>query len=107
MSAKATTRMAMPRPPEPAPVQLTFELGHTPSHAEDDLLVGEGNRLAYAHILAFPNWPAPLTLVTGPAASGKSHLARIWADHSGAETPSPSQIEELARAGGTAPLVIE
>ncbi|MHB1109497.1 MAG: P-loop NTPase family protein [Devosia sp.] len=87
--------------------QLAFELGHTPSHAEADFMVGEGNRLAYAHIMAFPNWPGPLTLIAGPAKSGKSHLARIWADRAGAETPETEALEELSRAGGAAPLVIE
>ena len=87
--------------------QLALELGHTPSHAEADFMVGEGNRLAYAHIMAFPNWSGPLTLLTGPAKAGKSHLARIWADRSGARAPGTDALEELSRAGGTAPLVIE
>src|SRR5690606_10860074 len=47
--------------------QMALDLGHTPSHAEADFIVGEGNELAYAHILAFPNWPGPLTLLVGPA----------------------------------------
>lgn len=87
--------------------QLAFELDHAPSHAEADFIVGDGNELAYAHVMAFPNWPGPLTLVTGPSKAGKSHLARIWADRAGAETPDAGAIEELARAGGTIPLVIE
>jgi chromosomal replication initiation ATPase DnaA len=95
----------MPRPDRAA--QLPLELGHTPSHAEDDFLVGEGNRLALAHVLAFPDWPGPLTLVTGPAKSGKSHLARIWIDRSGALAPPPEALAELARAGGTRALAIE
>lgn len=101
------TRVAIRPQPERPPAQLAFELGHTPSHAEDDLIVGDGNRLAHAHIAAFPAWPGPLTLILGPASSGKSHLARIFADRAGAETPDPSQIEDLSRRGGTAPLVIE
>lgn len=88
-------------------VQLALELGHTPSHAEADFLVGEGNALALGHLLAFPNWPGALTLVLGPASAGKSHLARIWADRTGAQTARPDELEDLSRAGGTAPLVIE
>lgn len=87
--------------------QLAFELDHMPSHAEADFMVGEGNRLAYAHIMAFPPWPGPLTLIAGPAKSGKSHLARIWADRAGAQMPDAEAIEDLSRAGGTAPLVVE
>ena len=87
--------------------QLPLELGHTPSHAEADFMVGEGNELAYTHVVAFPNWPGPLTLVTGPAKSGKSHLARIWAARADADIAEPGEIEELSRSGGATPLVVE
>jgi len=87
--------------------QLPLELGHTPSHEEEDFVVGEGNRLAFMHLTAWPDWPGPLTLLVGPASVGKSHLARIWAVRAGALTPSPSEIEEMARAGGRQPLLIE
>ncbi len=89
------------------PGQLALDLGHAPSHEEADFIVGDGNRLAHAHILAYPNWPGPLTLVTGPASAGKSHLARIWAARAGAEFAQPATAEELATAGGTGPLVVE
>lgn len=88
--------------------QLTLEWGHSPSHAEEDLIVGEGNELAYRHILHFPDWPSPpWTLLVGPASSGKSHLARIWAERSGAMLADPQALQELSRAGGQAPLVLE
>ncbi len=87
--------------------QLPLEFGHTVSHAEDDFVVGEGNRLAFAHVTAYPSWPSPWTLVTGPAKSGKSHLARIFAERAGATAPEPAEIEDLARAGGALPLVLE
>lgn len=100
------TRVATPAQPRSAD-QLTLELGHTTSHAEADFLVGEGNRLAYGHVVGFPNWSGPLTLVVGPAKSGKSHLARIWAERAGADMPEVDALEDLAREGGTGPLVIE
>jgi chromosomal replication initiation ATPase DnaA len=89
------------------PGQLAFELGHTASHEEADFIVGEGNALAYAHVLAFPHWAGPLTLLSGPAKAGKSHLARIWAVRAGAETPEPDEIEALSRRGGQTPLVLD
>src|SRR5690606_415569 len=76
-------RMKMPIP-DSGPRQLPLDLGHEPSHAEDDFLVGEGNALAHARILAWPHWPDGVTLLIGPTASGKSHLARIFADRSDA-----------------------
>lgn len=87
--------------------QLPFDYGHEPSHLEVDFIEGEGNRLALAHVRAFPAWAHPLTLIEGPAKSGKSHLARIWAERTGAAFVTPDDAEELSRRGGAAPLVIE
>jgi chromosomal replication initiation ATPase DnaA len=100
------TRVATPAQPRKID-QLTLELGHETSHAEADFLVGEGNRLAYGRVVAFPNWSGPLTLIVGPAKAGKSHLARIWAERAGAGAPEVADIEALARQGGTLPLVLE
>lgn len=69
--------------------------------------MGDGNRLAFAHVMAFPNWPAPLTLIEGAESSGKSHLARIWLERAGAEVATPERAEELAQAGGQVPVLIE
>ena len=88
--------------------QLTLEWGHSPSHAEEDFIVGEGNELAYRHIQHFPDWPSPpWMLLAGPASSGKSHLARSWAERSGAALADPDALEALSRVGGQAPLVLE
>jgi chromosomal replication initiation ATPase DnaA len=87
--------------------QLALELGHSPSHAEADFIVGDGNALAHAHVCAYPDWPGPLTLLLGPAKSGKSHLARIWAGRAGAALAGPEEIEALSAAGGAEPLVVE
>lgn len=87
--------------------QLPLEFDPVTSHEEADFVVGDGNRLAYLHLTAWPDWPGPLTLLVGPAKAGKSHLGRIWAARSGAESPAPSDIERLAGEGGTKPLLIE
>lgn len=70
-------------------------------------MVGDGNELAYTHIAAFPAWPGPLTLLTGPAKSGKSHLARIWSARADARFAAPAEVEGLSREGGDGPLVVE
>src|SRR5689334_18613712 len=90
-----------------SPRQLALQLGHTPSLAEDDFIVGDGNELAFGHIAAYPAWPAPLTLITGPAKSGKSHLARIFAGRSDAVFAEPRTAEKLSKAGGVQPVVVE
>jgi len=94
--------------PDGGPRQLPLDLGHEPSHAEDDFIVGEGNSLAYARILAWPHWPDGVTLLIGPPASGKSHLARILADRSGAVVATPTTIAAIASSGsGRGAVVIE
>ena len=87
--------------------QLPFDYGHEPSHLEDDFIEGDGNRLALAHVRAFPGWTAPLTLVEGPAKSGKSHLARIFAGRAGARFASPENLEMLSRDDREVSLVLE
>ena len=89
------------------PRQLPLDLGHEPSLAEDDFLVGEGNMLAHARVLAWPHWPDGVTLLVGPAASGKSHLARIFVERSGAEAVMPETIAQIAGGEGRGPLLIE
>ncbi|HVW91440.1 MAG TPA: hypothetical protein VHB74_02410 [Devosia sp.] len=95
-------------PPEPHERgQLPLAFDPVTSHDEADFVVGEGNRLAYLHLLAWPDWPGPLTLLVGPAKAGKSHLGRIWAARAGAKSPAPSEIEARASEGGTGALLIE
>jgi chromosomal replication initiation ATPase DnaA len=106
------TPMATPARPDmdetgAARGQLAFELPHVPAQGEGDFLVGEGNALAHGRILAFPHWSEPLTLLIGPAASGKSHLARIFADRSGAHFAGVDELESLATRGGQRPLIVE
>lgn len=86
--------------------QLTFDLGHATSFAEDDFIVSEVNRLAFEHIRAYPNWPVSLTLITGPAKTGKSHLAGIWLNLSGGRQVSPETLKQAAADPDT-PLLIE
>jgi chromosomal replication initiation ATPase DnaA len=87
--------------------QLPFDYGHEPSHLEDDFIEGEGNRLALAHVRSFPHWAHPLTLLEGPAKSGKSHLGRIWAERAQALPATPQSAERLAAEAGQQPLLIE
>lgn len=68
---------------------------HYPAYSEEDFLVGETNRHAYAAVLAWPNWSAPILSLTGPARSGKSHLCAIWAERSEA-VYLPLTMEGLA-----------
>lgn len=93
--------------PDDGPRQLPLELGHEPSHAADDFLVGTGNAMAHARIQAWPHWPDGVSVLIGPPASGKSHLVRIFSDRSGAETATTGTIAAIAGNEGKAPIVVE
>lgn len=67
------------------PRQLVFELGHRTARGRDDFLVAPSNEDAVALIDAWPQWPGPVVALSGPQGSGKSHLAEVWREMSGAE----------------------
>ncbi len=89
------------------PDQLVFDLGHKTSFDEVDFVVTKANRMAMDHIKSYPRWPGALSLITGPAKSGKSHLAGIWTRIAGALSPGVKEIAAVAQTGGTTPVVLD
>lgn len=91
------------------PRQLPLDLGHATGHSRDDLVVSAANSQAIALIDRWPNWPAPVVVLAGPAGCGKSHLATIWRGMSGASLLKPSAIEaHVAEVSGMGlPVVID
>lgn len=75
------------------PRQIPLDLGHRPGLSRDELVVSEANRQAVALIDAWPDWPATVVVLAGPAGSGKSHLAAIWAEFADAVVLAPDGIE--------------
>lgn len=88
--------------------QLPLELAHRPGFSRDDLVVTEANSKAVALVDSWPQWPAHLVVLAGPAGSGKSHLAAIWRDLAGAVEINAQSIgeQEIALAADT-PLLID
>lgn len=60
------------------PEQLPFDLGHRAAFAREDFFVSDCNAAAIAWLDKYPAWPAPLLVMHGPAASGKTHLLHVW-----------------------------
>ncbi|HEX4862377.1 MAG TPA: hypothetical protein VFV07_14165 [Rhizomicrobium sp.] len=83
--------------------QLVLPLGNRPALGREDFIVGDGNREAIAFIDSWPDWPAPVAALHGPAGSGKSHLGAIWAGRAGAAIVEASKLDDA----GAAPLVVE
>ena len=66
--------------------QLPLDLQFLTAQGREDFIIGDSNRLAAAMIDRWPDWPGQFRAVNlvGPLASGKSHLAAIWREQSGA-----------------------
>ena len=92
-----------------APRQLALALAHEESFAREDFLSGASNADALALIERWPDWPGRALALVGPEGAGKSHLAAIWAEVSGARRLSARALGEsdLLAALATGALVIE
>lgn len=91
------------------PRQLALALSHAESFTRDNFLEGPANAAGLALIDSWPDWPNRIMLLLGPEGSGKSHLAAIWAEQSGARTASAHTLTaaEVPTALATGALVIE
>lgn len=92
-----------------APRQLVLALDHAVSFAREDFLSGPSNAAALDLVERWPDWPNPVMALVGPEGSGKSHLAAIWAEISGARVLSARRLGEtdLPAALATGALVLE
>jgi chromosomal replication initiation ATPase DnaA len=84
--------------------QLVLPLELRPARGRADFIVVPGNREAVAFIDSYPGWPAPAAALHGPPASGKSHLAAVWAMRAGAHVIAASDLSGPVPLG---PLVVE
>lgn len=93
----------------PRPRQLLLALAHIESFAREDFLEGSSNAAALALVESWPDWPNRIMALTGPEGSGKSHLASIWADASGARRISAKHLDEadVPATLATGALVLE
>lgn len=91
------------------PRQLAFVLPHEESLTRDNFLEGPANAAALALIDAWPEWPSRIMMLVGPEGSGKSHLAAIWAEASGARSTTAHALTpaNVPAALATGVLVVE
>jgi chromosomal replication initiation ATPase DnaA len=91
------------------PRQLAFVLPHAESLTRDNFLEGPANAAGLALVESWPDWPNRIMLLVGPESSGKSHLAAIWAEQSGARAISAHALTAAAvpDALATGALVVE
>ena len=84
--------------------QIPLDLPGRPALGREDFLVGPCNETAVNWIDRWPEWPAPVLILNGPAASGKTHMAAVWQERTGAEVIRPEMLisktaEQIAGAG--------
>jgi chromosomal replication initiation ATPase DnaA len=72
--------------------QLALDLLLRPALGRDDFLVTASNSAAVALIDHWPNWQSHAAVLVGPPGSGKTHLAEVWRQLSGAEIVQSADI---------------
>ena len=88
--------------------QLIFDLPAIPALGREDFFVAASNAMAVSMIDGDVVWPGGKLVLTGPAGSGKTHLAHVWAKRSGAQIIAAQKVTEAqVPTLATAPVVIE
>lgn len=88
--------------------QLAFSLSTKPALGRDNFFVSEANSLAVAALERAETWPNGKLILNGPVASGKTHLAHVWAGEVGAQLIDANSLATVEVAQiATGPLVVE
>lgn len=67
------------------PPQLPLDFDFRPSMSGEDYLVSDCNAAAVAWLDRWPDWPAPFVVIYGEAGCGKTHLAEVFRQATGAK----------------------
>lgn len=84
---------------------LDFPVLH--SHSTEDFVIGGCNKLAVDFVNLWPNWPAHALILAGEAASGKTHLARIFEEKSEATLVQAEDLKEPDIPGFSNVVIVE
>ncbi|OHV72216.1 DnaA regulatory inactivator HdaA [Ensifer sp. LCM 4579] len=87
--------------------QLPLVFRHDPASGREDLLVSDRLSAAIAIVDHWPDWPSPVVIIAGPVGSGKSHLASIWRQKTGAEAIHPTAGSNAADIAAAGPVLFE
>lgn len=93
----------------PVAGQMSFDLPIASAMTREDFIRDGANQKAFDMIVSWPDWPTDVIVLAGPVGSGKSHLAAIHSQQSGAkllnndELPKPEDLPVL----GSTPVIVE
>lgn len=76
-------------------VQLPLDLPVRPALGREDFVLSSANEVAVAALDADHSWPQGKAVLTGPEASGKTHLVHVWASHVEAAIVAASELPRL------------
>lgn len=72
--------------------QMAFDLPVRTAMGREAFSVSASNAQAVAMIDAWKDWPKGKLALVGPAGSGKTHLASVWSELTGAQIISAAQV---------------
>ncbi|HEY5346764.1 MAG TPA: hypothetical protein VIJ72_01120 [Rhizomicrobium sp.] len=87
--------------------QLILPLESRAALGRADFLPAPGNEQALAYIDSYPRWAAPAVALYGPTASGKTHLAHVWAAAANAAMVEAAHLNHDWVAGWNGSAVVE
>lgn len=74
--------------------QLGLDLPVKSAHGREDFFVSSANAQAVAMIDGWAGWPARKLVLFGPPGAGKTHLAHVWSDQSGARLVAAGDLAQ-------------
>jgi chromosomal replication initiation ATPase DnaA len=90
------------------PRQLPLDLDRSPGFSRDELVVSPANAAAVRLVDSWPDWPAHAVVLAGPPGAGKSHLAEIWRERSGAVPVARGAIgADALAAAAVGPVLVD
>jgi chromosomal replication initiation ATPase DnaA len=89
--------------------QLPLPLTPRSAMSREDFVVAPANAEAVAFIDSWPDWPVAAAALHGPAGSGKTHLAEVWARRANAQSLKAAELnaDVLSKLDSARAIVVE